>query len=436
MPTIDNVPLYNLRAVVQDTGLSADALRAWERRYGLPQPGRTSGGHRLYSKRDIDTLKWLIARQEEGLTISKAVSLWNQLNREGQDPLRIPEYVATRSIVDSTALAGGKTVTELRDTWVSACLDFDEQRADGTLAQAFALYPIEFVCIGVLQGGLSRIGMGWYEAEVSVQQEHFASELAIRKLEALVAATSSPTRSARILAACPPAEEHDFGLLLLTLLLKRQGWPVIHLGANVPIEDLVVSTKDCNIRLVVSVAQLLDTAANLAEMAKALEEHAVPLAYGGSVFQRTPGLEKLIPAYYLGDSLEGAPQIVEQLILSPPVRLAMRDVPAPQTEARDLFRTQIPQVEADVEEAMRGEGMQPDYMSSANQELARVIMGAFALGDPSLLAEEIEWLRGRLANLGVAGETIDRYLISYRQSLNGRLHPYGGSILAGLTAAS
>ena len=56
-------PTFNLKAVVNETGLKPDTLRAWERRYGLPKPHRTPGGHRLYSQRDIDMLKWLISRQ-------------------------------------------------------------------------------------------------------------------------------------------------------------------------------------------------------------------------------------------------------------------------------------------------------------------------------------------------------------------------------------
>ena len=65
-----------------------DTLRAWERRYGLPQPERTSGGHRLYSQRDVDTVKWLLARQREGMRIRGAVALWRGLQAEGRDPLR------------------------------------------------------------------------------------------------------------------------------------------------------------------------------------------------------------------------------------------------------------------------------------------------------------------------------------------------------------
>jgi DNA-binding transcriptional MerR regulator len=66
-------PAFNLKAVLRETGLAADTLRAWERRYGLPTPQRTAGGHRLYSQYDIETIKWLIARQAEGLSISRAV---------------------------------------------------------------------------------------------------------------------------------------------------------------------------------------------------------------------------------------------------------------------------------------------------------------------------------------------------------------------------
>jgi DNA-binding transcriptional MerR regulator len=40
----DTTPTYNLKVVVQETGLRPDTLRAWERRYGLPQPDRRGGG--------------------------------------------------------------------------------------------------------------------------------------------------------------------------------------------------------------------------------------------------------------------------------------------------------------------------------------------------------------------------------------------------------
>ena len=80
-------PTYNLSAVLQETGLKADLLRAWERRYDLPKPCRTQGGHRLYSAYDIEVIKWLVARQTEGLSISRAADHWRSLTESGLDHL-------------------------------------------------------------------------------------------------------------------------------------------------------------------------------------------------------------------------------------------------------------------------------------------------------------------------------------------------------------
>ncbi|MEZ4730565.1 MAG: MerR family transcriptional regulator [Caldilineaceae bacterium] len=88
MKASPDAPTFNLKAVVQETGLKPDTLRAWERRYGLPEPQRTESGHRLYSQNDIQLLKWLIARQEEGMSISRAVELWRRLQDEQGNPLQ------------------------------------------------------------------------------------------------------------------------------------------------------------------------------------------------------------------------------------------------------------------------------------------------------------------------------------------------------------
>ena len=87
MTMYSDKPIYNLKVVLRETGIKADVLRAWERRYGLPMPQRSPGGHRLYSERDIAIIKWLITRQNEGLSISSAVELFREKEVLSQDPL-------------------------------------------------------------------------------------------------------------------------------------------------------------------------------------------------------------------------------------------------------------------------------------------------------------------------------------------------------------
>ena len=316
--TNDEMPVYNLKAVVQETGLKPDTLRAWERRYSLPEPNRTSGGHRLYSQQDINTLKWLLARQEEGLSI-RAVNLWRSLKSEGRDPLQVTPLGHGEEVqLAYPTIESDNTIVELRRAWVKACTAFDERKAEMVLNQAFSYYAPEIVCFELLQKALAEIGSGWYEGAVTVQQEHFASALAERRLNSLLSASPAPTRSGRVIVGCAPGDIHTFSTLLVTYLLRRRGWDVIYLGADVPINRLQEAIETTRPNLVVFSAQLLDTAATLLDVATYMRDIDVPLAYGGYVFNAVPDLTRRIPGHFLGEALERVPFVIEQLIQSPP----------------------------------------------------------------------------------------------------------------------
>src|SRR5688572_4551244 len=150
----NTTPAFNLKVVLKETGIAADTLRAWERRYGLPMPQRSAGGHRLYSQRDIETIKWLMKRQEDGLSISRAVDLWNEQIASGADPLA--DLVQTTPILAITVppKSPDTTLDSLRAQWVEACLGFSESTAEQVLNQAFSMFPVAAVCLEVLQRGM------------------------------------------------------------------------------------------------------------------------------------------------------------------------------------------------------------------------------------------------------------------------------------------
>ena len=68
-----DVPIFNMKAMVQQTGIAAPTLRAWERRYTILSPERTQNDYRLYSERDIAIIRWLKERVDAGMSISQAV---------------------------------------------------------------------------------------------------------------------------------------------------------------------------------------------------------------------------------------------------------------------------------------------------------------------------------------------------------------------------
>lgn len=451
MKSSADTPTYNLKAVVQETGLKPDTLRAWERRYGLPEPQRTESGHRLYSQNDITLLKWLIARQEEGLSISRAVELWRRVEAEQADPFQaiasqidhqptrpVGSNNTTREVepfpvpfTASFSEGGGDTIAQLRQAWIAHCLKFDEQNAERLVTQAFSLFPVEKVCVDLLQKGLAAIGDGWYEGRITVQQEHFASALAVRRLEALLAATPAPTRNGRLLVGCPPDEAHTFIPLILSLLLRRRGWDVIFLGANIPQQDFVLTTQTARPQLVVLTAQLLFTAAGLRELADLFYEARVPLAYGGMIFTQLPALQHTISGHYLGNSLDQAIELIEQLMVTP--RLPLSAIPLSQQyeEALHHFRLRQALIESEVWQKLSESGITYSLLRKANINFSRDIIAALTLGDIQFMGPDLIWLNGLLTNHYQMPEgQVYMYLAAYLEAVRSQLHSRG-AVLTG-----
>ncbi len=417
-------PTYNLKVVLQETGIKADTLRAWERRYGLPEPDRTGGGHRLYSEYDIEAIKWLLARQAEGLSISRAVTLWRSLEGEGKNPLDELAYSGAAPVA-----VGGENLAELRKSWLQACQAFDEKTAERVLSQSFALHPAETVVVEVLQKGLSEIGQGWYRGAVTVQQEHFASALALRRLDAMIAAAPPPTRKGRILVACPPGEDHTFAPLLITLFLRHRGWDVVYLGANVPLAQMADTIQQVRPRLIVMTAMQLRSAAALGEMARFLEAEKTPLAYGGLIFNRTPDLRERIPGVFLGESLIGAVDKVEEIMQRGSAEVAGKTVTRDIRAAYDHYQQRKASIEAGVWQRLEQMGFDAQHMATANVHLSHDIQAALALGDMDYLGPEIDWINAYLAHQNIPPQALQVYLAAYRDAVEAELNGAGKPIL-------
>ncbi len=427
MSTMSDEPLYNLKAVVQRTGLKPDTLRGWERRYGLPCPVRSGGRQRLYTQRDIEVLHWLMARQREGLSISRAVDLWRQMEAGGRDTLPAPPPAS--SIAEPRP--GGGMLDRLRQEWLAACLAYDGRRAEQIAAEAFALYSPETVCLELLQRALAEVGDLWQQGTASVQQEHLASELAIRQVEALLMAAPPATRPGQILAACPPQEYHTFGLLLLTLLLRRRGWTVVYLGANVPVEQMEAAVAAVRPDLVILAALRLPSAATLLETARALEGR-VSIGYGGGVFNALPAIRARIPGHFLGESLAAAADAVDALMSAPRPAPGGEPVPAEARAALEHFRERRGAIEGKMGEAAGAMGFAAWHLAHANEAFALHLEAALALGDAALLDADMASVEQRLAQEGMPAGNLARYLEAYRRVAEEELDERGDAILAWL----
>ena len=75
--------VYSIGAVTRMLGIPAQTLRAWEERYAQIVPDRSDGGHRLYSRDQVDQLRFIREQLHAGLQPADAHRLLAQRRAEG-----------------------------------------------------------------------------------------------------------------------------------------------------------------------------------------------------------------------------------------------------------------------------------------------------------------------------------------------------------------
>lgn len=296
----DDTPIYTIKTVVQQTGITSATLRAWERRYGVLSPGRSDGGYRLYSERDIATLRWLKGQVDAGVSISSAVTLLElQQADEGSSPEPQP---ALNPAAPHGPRHAGMIIGEL----LAALLAFREAEAETILAEAFALYSVEDVTEEIITPVLIEIGERWHRGEASIVQEHFATAFLRHRLAALFRAYSQPAAGPLAITGAAPGEWHDIGILLVALALRRHGWRVIHLGQNMPALHLAEEIQRLRPNLVCLSATTTESIPGLLAAAEAIDSLPPPkprLALGGRILNLQADLQTRFPGAYLGATM-------------------------------------------------------------------------------------------------------------------------------------
>ena len=203
--------------------MNPELLRAWERRYGLFDPSRSEGGFRLYSAEDERRALRMKELLAAGVSAAEAAR-----EATGAAP---PAPAAPRPAAATTML------DELAER-ISHSLDrLDGPDAHAALDDLLAAFDIDTVLSRVVLPYLHELGSRWARGEISVAQEHFASRLLHGRLLALGRGWEQGT-GPRAVAACPPREQHDLGLIAFALALRRRGWRIAFLGADTPVSSL------------------------------------------------------------------------------------------------------------------------------------------------------------------------------------------------------
>jgi MerR family transcriptional regulator, light-induced transcriptional regulator len=178
-----------------------------------------------------------------------------------------------------TVLGSATTLEDAADDLTASLDRLDEQAANTALDRLFSAYTVETVLQDVLLPYLHRLGERWEAGEVSVAQEHFASNLLRGRLLGLAQGWGQGQGPGAVLA-CVPGEHHELGLLAFGVALRRRGWRITYLGTDSPIDAVADIARSLAPAVVVLLSMTPDNFLDHARQIKQLANQ-VPVMIAG-----------------------------------------------------------------------------------------------------------------------------------------------------------
>jgi methanogenic corrinoid protein MtbC1 len=200
----------------------------------------------------------------------------------------LTEDLSTRILSDSSGLAVPPSGLDEAYRYVLA---LDGERLEKSLWRALVLYGARPFLSQVAGRLMQRIGEGWVGGEITPAQEHLASEVIERILARLVDRVR-PREAPSLIVSTLPGEKHGLGARLASAAATLDGWSVVYLGTDLPVEELATAADGVAISVVRRVDAMASASA-LADLRQALDPRVL-LFVGGRGVAEIP--EVLMPA--------------------------------------------------------------------------------------------------------------------------------------------
>ena len=282
--------MYNIKQAAALAGVNVPVLRAWERRYGIVEPGRSPSGYRLFDDESVARVRAMRALVDDGWAPRNAAAAildgGGAHARPGVDRTEGPVLLAPVSEADEARALGTRLVDAARA--------LDPDRIAAVLDELFSRGSFERVVSGVLFPALERLGDAWAAGVVSVAGEHLASNAVLRRLGlALEAAGGSTGAGPRIVVGLPPGGRHELGALAFAVAARRAGRAVAYVGPDLPADDWVAATRGAAAAVIgVVVARDRAPALEVARRLRAADAGLV-IAFGGRAAPSTADVVRL-----------------------------------------------------------------------------------------------------------------------------------------------
>ncbi|HEX8234851.1 MAG TPA: MerR family transcriptional regulator [Abditibacteriaceae bacterium] len=290
---------YSMRVVARRTGLSPHVIRVWERRYGAVTPGRTPTGHRTYTDADIERLQLLRDATQAGHSISRITHLSNEELRKlstADETARPDNYSkrAAKNAAPGVVKEPARSFLESRpEVHLKRCLsavgELDAPALEAALAQSLVALGQRLMMDEVVAPLMQQVGDAWRHGTLRIVHEHLASAIVRTFLGQIAQKQTQDPTAPVVVVTTPPGQVHEIGAMMAAATATSEGWRVVYLGANLPVEEIAAAVLHSNARvLALSMVYPMDDAHlhdDLRRLSRFLPPHVILVAGGRAIEQ-------------------------------------------------------------------------------------------------------------------------------------------------------
>lgn len=212
------------KEVARLLGVSEASVKRWADS-GLLPAEKTLGGHRRFRSEDLATFRRGSAFNEKYVATK-------------------PESVSSSVKLKKRATSIGKK-NALFEKIYAAILGGHSNEAAAMLIKCYlGGFGIAAVADDILCPIFRRVGELWCNGELSVAQEHIATQTGLSALRTLRSVIKEADRNVGVAICCSTEEDfHELPVCIAEMLLEENGWQVVQLGTNTPFYVLTEAVK-------------------------------------------------------------------------------------------------------------------------------------------------------------------------------------------------
>ena len=283
-------PRHPIQVVSRRTGLSADVIRVWERRYGAVSPKRNDNARRLYSDADVERLDLLRRATRAGHRIGNVAELDN-------DALRSLVADDAAAIADAGLAGTAVGAAAHLKACLAAAKGLDAPRLQAALEHAAASVSLPVLLEDIIGPLVTQVGEQWARGELRVFHEHMVSAQLAAFLTQLRLSCNERGGGPVLLVATPAGQHHELGALMAAVAAANEGWQVVYLNPNMPALELAAAARQCGAKAVALSVVYPGDDPRLPQELTTLRKHLAPqvwlLVGGRSAKQYKTSLESL-----------------------------------------------------------------------------------------------------------------------------------------------